>query len=336
MKLIFKVIFFCTLSIMVSCGEQQEFILKGELNNKKENTIYAIYDDPVAKIDTIKPEDGKFEYSFIPDTITTFRLVNDSGYAVPIFADKGWNVTFKGSFYRPEISGNGPNDDLQKFREMILKNSNANITDAAKQFILANRESYASAYIFNQYFIQGQNPDLEELADIVAQMDGHVKDCRIVDIIQKTLSDNKEAKSDYLNYYSCKDRKGKYVSWNSKDELYTLVNIWASWDERSKKDRDSLYSTIKTFPKKDFRVLNISLDFNRKEWESNCKDENEQWIEVCNFDGWQNPLVKQMRISNVPYNILVTKNRKIITTCISYDKIKDKINSLTEDNKNKK
>lgn len=335
MKILFRVIFFCAITIITSCGKNNKFKLTGELSNKKEKYIYAIYDDPIAKIDTIKPIEGKFEYSFIPDTITIFRLVNDTGLAVPVFADKGWKVKFNGSFVSPMITGNGPNDELNKFREQCRKDT-SNILALAKEFILENRMSYASAYIFNEYFIQRTTPDIKELQEIIAQMDGHVKDCRVVDIIQKTLSENKENSSEYLNYFSCRDRKGKYVSWSSKEEQYTLVNIWATWDEKSIELRDSLYNNIKKLHKNEFRVLNISLDFDKKGWENECKEESDQWIETCDFEGWQNTVVKQMHISKLPYNILVSKNRKIITSCIYGDELIEKVDSLIQENKKKK
>ena len=335
MKILYKAILLYTSIVLTSCGGSDMFTLNIELNNKKEKNIYAIYDDPIATIDTIKLKEGKYEYTFLPDTITLIRLVNDSGLSVPVFADKKWKVNFKGNFSNPQITGNGPNNELQNFRNLISKDT-TDIISKAQDFILSNRESYASAYIFNQYFIQNPNPDLQKLDEIISQMDGHIKDCRIVDIIQKTLSENRDKKSEYLNYFSCKDRSGKYVSWSSKEELYTLVNIWASWDEQSKTIRDSLYIKTKSLPKDGFRVLNISIDFDRSEWEKHCKKENEQWIETCDFEGWQNVIVKQMNISKLPYNILVTKNRKIITSCIYGDELVQKVRDLIQENKKKK
>lgn len=335
MNLKAKSIFSSILVLLTSCGNDDSFTLTGNLSNKKEKYIYAIYDDPIAKTDTIIPKEGKFEYTFIPDTITIFRMINDSGIAVPIFADKGWKVNFEGSFSKPKISGKGPNYDLQRFRDDI-SNDTSDVRAAAKRFILENRMSYASAYIFNEYFIQGKNPDLKELSEIIAQMDGHVKDCRVVDIIQKTLSENKDKRTEYVNYTSYKDRKGKYVSWGSKEEQYTLMNIWASWDERSCCLRDSLYQQTKSLPEDGFRVLNIALDFDKAEWKRNCKEENSQWIETCSFEGWQCPIVKQMNISHLPHNILVTKNRKVIASCIYGDELIEKVKKLLEENKKKK
>lgn len=73
MNLIIRIIFVYTLACLVSSSENNMFTLNGTLSNKKEKHIYVIYDDPIAKVDTIKPENGKFEYTFLPDTITIFR-----------------------------------------------------------------------------------------------------------------------------------------------------------------------------------------------------------------------------------------------------------------------
>lgn len=336
MKVIIKLISAILVINLVACKDNIEFTLSGELYNKKEKNIYAIFDDPIAKADTIKVTDGKFEYSFIPDTITLIRLVNDSGIAVPVFADKGWNVKFKGSFSNPDVTGNGPNKDLQDFRNKISEiTDTASLHNVVKSFIMENRQSYASAYILNEFMIQKPNPDMKELEAIITQLDGHIKDSHIVDIIQKNMPEKRSTSPEYINYFSCKDRQGKYISWSSRNTSYTLINIWASWDEKSKADRDSLYQNIKQLPKDRFRVLNISLDFDRKEWEEYCKKENEQWIETCDFKGWKNQIVEQQQISMIPYNILVTNNRKIMAESIYGDVLIHKVKSLIEEDKNK-
>ena len=100
--------------------------------------------------------------------------------------------------------------------------------------------------------------------------------------------------------------------------------------------RDSLYNDVKSLPEKEFRVLNISIDLDKSEWEKKCKKENEQWIETSDLNGWQNQIVKQMNISKVPYNILVNKNRKIITSNIYGEELTLKVRNLIQENKNKK
>ena len=98
-----------------SCRQSDEFELKGELEGITSDMILVVFDDPDSKLDTIYPRGGKFTYAFSPDTLNTFRLVNDSGEVFPIFADKGWKVSVKGSFAHPEIKGDGPNNEYQDF-----------------------------------------------------------------------------------------------------------------------------------------------------------------------------------------------------------------------------
>ena len=92
-----------------SCRQSDEFELKGELEGITSDMILVVFDDPESKLDTIYPREGKFTYTFTPDTLNIFRLVNDSGETFPIFAEKGWKVSIKGSLAHPEIKGEGAN-----------------------------------------------------------------------------------------------------------------------------------------------------------------------------------------------------------------------------------
>lgn len=71
-----------------SCQQSNEFELKGELNGFTSDMILVVFDDPEARLDTIYPRDGKFIYTFTPDTLNLFRLVNDSGKSIPVLPTK--------------------------------------------------------------------------------------------------------------------------------------------------------------------------------------------------------------------------------------------------------
>lgn len=46
------------------------------------------------------------------------------------------------------------------------------------------------------------------------------------------------------------NRSGKYVTWSSSENNYTLLNFWASWDKASVSVRDSLAKMVKEFPER--------------------------------------------------------------------------------------
>ena len=301
--------------------------------------ILVVFDDPDSKLDTIYPRGGKFTYAFSPDTLNTFRLVNDSGEVFPIFADKGWKVSVKGSFAHPEIKGDGPNNEYQEFLQSInaLKDS-AQICQQAENFIKSHPSSPASAYILYWYFSQSTNPNLSLIARLTEPLTGKVKDCRVLNEVLQKLPEKEKSTSTYLNYLSVKKRNGEYLSWSSSgtQKQYSLINFWASWDKESIAIKDSLYALCEKFSKNNFRVVNFSLDYNKEEWEKNTQKDTEQWIEVCDYKGWNNQILKQQNIQRLPYNILIDRNRKILGSNLYGNALQTKMEALIAEDKQQK
>lgn len=321
-----------------SCQQSKEFELKGELNGFTSDMILVVFDDPEARLDTIYPRDGKFTYTFTPDTLNLFRLVNDSGKSIPVFADKGWEVSIKGSFARPEIKGNGPNDEYQEFRQAIQTLTNpTQIRQQAETFIQNHPQSYASAYILWQYFSQTENPDLTLLAKLSEPLTGKIKDCRILSEVLQKIPDKEKSNPTYLNYISIKKRDGEYLSWSgSNQKQYSLLNFWASWNPESLNRKDSLYALCQTTLKKDLRVVNFSLDYQKTEWLDHTEKDSEQWIEVCDYKGWDNSIIKQLQVHDLPFNVLIDRNRKILGCNLYGNELKDKLEALAAEDKKTK
>lgn len=322
-----------------SCRQSDEFELKGELEGITSDMILVVFDDPDSKLDTIYPRGGKFTYAFSPDTLNTFRLVNDSGEVFPIFADKGWKVSVKGSFAHPKIKGDGPNNEYQEFLQSIhaLKDS-AQICQQAENFIKSHPSSPASAYILYWYFSQSANPNLSLIARLTEPLTGKVKDCRVLNEVLHKLPEKEKSTSTYLNYLSVKKRNGEYLSWSSSgtQKQYSLINFWASWDKESIAIKDSLYALCEKFSKNNFRVVNFSLDYNKEEWGKNTQKDTEQWIEVCDYKGWNNQILKQQNIQRLPYNILIDRNRKILGSNLYGNALQTKMEALIAEDKQQK
>lgn len=322
-----------------SCRQSDEFELKGELEGITSDMILVVFDDPDSKLDTIYPRGGKFTYAFSPDTLNTFRLVNDSGEVFPIFADKGWKVSVKGSFAHPEIKGDGPNNEYQEFLQSIhaLKDS-AQICQQAENFIKSHPSSPASAYILYWYFSQSANPNLSLITRLAEPLTGKVKDCRVLNEVLQKLPEREKSTSTYLNYLSVKKRNGEYLSWSSSgtQKQYSLINFWASWDKESIAIKDSLYALCEKFSKNNFRVVNFLLDYNKEEWEKNTQKDTEQWIEVCDYKGWNNQILKQQNIQRLPYNILIDRNRKILGSNLYGNALQTKMEALIAEDKQQK
>lgn len=326
-------LFFC----LDSCQKEEGFVLEGEMKELASDMLLAIYDDPESKTDTIYLQNGKFIYKVNPDTFSIFRLVNDSGETIPIFANKRWHVTLKGDFHSYTIEGEGPNKEFQEFLSQT-----AGATDKrqkaqmAEEFVKSHPKSFVSAYLINRYFVQVENPDEDKIKSLIQPLDGNIKDCRVLSTVLRSLkeeNDKKRNNTEYLNYFSAKARDGKYVSWNNAKHKYTLVNFWATWNSESVEQRDSLFELVKEFKGKGVRVLNFSLDYDKKAWERFCKKDSEQWIEICDTKAWDNQIIKQMNFLQIPSNVLINGSRRIEGTNLYGDNLRRKLKELTDKEK---
>lgn len=322
-----------------SCRQSDEFELKGELEGITSDMILVVFDDPESKLDTIYPREGKFTYTFSPDTLNIFRLVNDSGETFPVFADKGWKVSVKGSFTYPEIKGDGPNNEYQEFLQSIhsLKDS-AQICRQAENFIKSHPASPASAYILYQYFSQSINLDLPLITKLTEPLTGKVKDCRVLNEVLQKLPEKRNNTSAYLNYLSVKKRNGEYLAWSNSgtQKQYSLINFWASWDKESITIKDSLYAQCEKLSKKNLRIINFSLDYDKEEWLKKTQKDTEHWIEVCDYKGWSNQILKQQNVQRLPFNILIDRNRKILGSNLYGKALQTKIEALIAEDKQQK
>lgn len=311
-------------------------MLQAEMDGLADKPVLVVYDDPVSKLDTIFPREGRFDYAFVPDTTTLFRLVLlETGETIPVFADKGQKMTLNGTFQSPTITGDGTNGEYgMALKEIQALKDSASIVQAVEKFIQTHPSSFASAYLINQYFIQTSSPDTKKIERLIAPLTGDIKDSRILSVILKALpsqENNVQRNQEYVNYFSCKDREGKYISWAGEKGSYTLLNFWASWDKESLIRRDSLAKLVGKFPEKKFKILNISLDYEKGKWLEKCKKDTGQWIETCDFKGWSNPVVKQNQIHALPANILINNNRKIIDVQLDNQALYKKIEELTKE-----
>lgn len=321
--------FVCLLFCLISCKENDKFELKGEVEGLTSDMLLVVYDDPESKIDTIYPQGGKFKYEFVPDTLNMFRLVDGSGSFIPIFADKGWKVSLKGRFAEPVVEGDGFNGEYQEFLSQIKgENDYARQEQLAEAFIKSHLQSFVSAYLIDKYFVQKMSPDEKKIKELIDPLDGKIKDSRVIGLIIKSMSEKKER--NYINYFSVMKRDGRYLSWNTHKRQYTLINFWATWDKESVLQRDSLYRLCEEFGEDDLRVLNFSLDYDKKAWAEACKDDTGQWIELCDAKGWNNSVLEQINVSRLPANVLVSSGRRIEAVGLFGNELKIKLEELTE------
>ena len=322
------------LLLLTNCGENKDFTLKGNISGLSSDTLLVYYQLPKHKLDTIITQNGAFEYTITPDTFSIFTLILDSVNTYPIYVDKGQKVELSGTKEELQCIGEGENQKLNEIRSILKNVSPDSLLHKVDSIIQKNSFSFTNLYLLDKYYVNQPSPSYHKIKTLINGMGGIIRETPYMMNLQAKIEQNSN-KDKNRNVYNLiiKDRKGKNIQWTSIRDQYILLDFWASWDKNSVAAQDSLVPVLKALKKEKFLVISVSLDLDKDEWLKASDRDTTQWLQVCDFTGWNNRLVKDQNIHTLPSNILLDKNKRVLERDIRGTELIDKVKSLIQDDK---
>jgi len=313
-----------------SCSEKTDFTLKGKIDNLSSDTLLVYYEVPQSKLDTLICQGGEFTYTFSPDTFTILSLILDNQELLPIYAEKGETVEISKTDSTLTVKGKGENKLLTQIMDLLKGLSPEDTKMKVDSFIQANPESFTNLYLIDKYYTRNDSANYNDLEPLTQKLHGIIKDTPYMIQLQAKIEALKNPnKNQSILSLQAIDKNGEDIKWNSLRDKYILLNFWASWHPQSVSERDSLKALFKEIPKdikkEDFIVYNISLDMDKKTWLQACDEETDLWKHICDFKGWNNFVLRNQNIHQLPYNILLSPAKRILERNIPRDKMVDKL-----------
>lgn len=328
---------------LFGCGKtvQKEVSITGEIKGLGTDTLYLYGMDEICdRIDTIFVKDDKFSYSSPIDTITSAFLLIRNQTEYPIFLDKGNKIKIKGDISNPEaltIDGNKYNQEFTVFQKELNELDTLSeqvLEQKAEEFIKQHHSSFVSLYLLDKYFVQKDSPDFNKIKKLIEVMAGILQDKLYIERLNESISQAEKTEiGKYAPFFSLSNVKGVKITRSSEDfkKKNLLINFWASWNDsisnyRSNSELKELYKKYKK--NKYIGMLGISFDVNKEQWKDAIKQDTLDWEQVCDFGGLNSETAKQYSVQQIPANILLSADGKILAKNLHGEELKKKIEEV--------
>lgn len=181
----------------------------------------------------------------------------------------------------------------------------------SKQWVESNLSSPASPPVILVYV--KRNMPLKELEDLLDKLPEKSRDNFLVTAWLKKIEGTKiTAIGKTAPEFSQKDTSDRNISLSSFRGKYVLIDFWASWCVPCRAENPNLVTAYKKFKEKNFEIISISLDKDRKEWIEAIRHDNLNWTHLSDLKFWDNAVSRLYAVDGVPSNLLIGPDGKIL------------------------
>ena len=117
------------------------------------------------------------------------------------------------------------------------------------------------------------------------------------------------------------DLSGNQIELNKINSEQILILFYASWCPHCQTIVPQVFDLYKKQREKKFEVLAISIDTSRVDWLEYIRDNNLNWFNVADDNGWEGKAATDYYIYATPSMFLVDKQLQLITKPSSIEEL---------------
>ncbi len=318
--------------VVVSCGAPSgHFRLEGKLRNFNQGEFYLYSLDGRGRLDTIIVSEGRFFYEAPIDEPSAFSLIFPNYSEVPVFAESGVTVKLDGDashLKEVRLNGTKENELMTEFRLKVAEATPPQALKEAEAFVHAHPQTASSFYLLNKYFLMKANPDYKKATTLCKEIVEAQPGNEQIQLLMKQLKGVRTfAEGQKLPSFSAVDIKGQRVSNASLTGDVNVITVWATWNYDSGNMMRQLRQLKKDFGSR-LGLLSISVDASKSECRKMLDRDSLTWSVVCDGQMFDTPVLTQLGIADIPFNLLTDRSGKILAVNLDQTRMKLQIKKI--------
>ncbi len=109
---------------------------------------------------------------------------------------------------------------------------------------------------------------------------------------------------------------------------YVLISFWAGWSHLSRVENPYLVRAYRQFGDESFRILQVSLDDNRRVWTDAISEDQLRWEQVSDLRRWESPVADLYFLEKIPSNVLVGPEGRIVSIDLFGEELLEKLETI--------